>query len=86
MIHGHHYKGYDHPLEVLWICIYCHNELESDSRRRFGSDNYNSKLSDNEVESIRQMLEAGIRKQVIANNFQISLRTVYSILNGEVYA
>lgn len=26
-LHGHHHKGYDHPLEVQWVCIPCHHVI-----------------------------------------------------------
>lgn len=24
-LHAHHYKGYDHPMEVVWLCVPCHH-------------------------------------------------------------
>lgn len=27
-LEAHHYKGYDHPLKVIWLCTSCHRALE----------------------------------------------------------
>ena|ERR1044071_5333977 len=27
-LHGHHYKGYDHPLDVQWLCALCHVKID----------------------------------------------------------
>jgi rubrerythrin len=38
-IDGHHHKGYDHPLEVLWLCRQCHSDQHPrklDPTRRYG--------------------------------------------------
>ena len=32
MLHGHHAKGYDRPLDVEWLCIKCHNAEDRDAR------------------------------------------------------
>ncbi len=29
-IEGHHYKGYEFPLEVLWLCISCHRKAHGE--------------------------------------------------------
>lgn len=29
-LEAHHYKGYDHPLEVKWLCTSCHKLIEKD--------------------------------------------------------
>ena len=26
-LHAHHYNGYDHPLDVMWLCQRCHLEV-----------------------------------------------------------
>lgn len=28
---AHHHKGYDHPLDVLWLCQPCHQRLENEN-------------------------------------------------------
>lgn len=28
LLHGHHFKGYEFPLEVEWLCVHCHNEAD----------------------------------------------------------
>lgn len=25
-IHGHHHKGYEHSLDVVWLCLCCHQK------------------------------------------------------------
>lgn len=27
IIHGHHWRGYDHPLDVWWVCVACNRAL-----------------------------------------------------------
>jgi len=28
-LHGHHHKGYDNPIQVLWVCPRCHHAVHS---------------------------------------------------------
>jgi len=28
-VHAHHHRGYDHPLEIQWLCKSCHQRMES---------------------------------------------------------
>jgi len=28
-LHGHHYAGYDKPVDVQWLCHWCHHLLEA---------------------------------------------------------
>ena len=32
LLHGHHHKGYDYPLEVIWLCVVCHARLHGEAR------------------------------------------------------
>ncbi len=32
LLHGHHHKGYEHPLEVIWLCVVCHAILHGKER------------------------------------------------------
>ena len=31
-LHGHHHNGYDHPLEVIWLCVVCHARVHGKAR------------------------------------------------------
>jgi hypothetical protein len=34
VIQGHHYKGYDHPLDIQWLCPPCHKDVEGYVKHR----------------------------------------------------
>ena len=34
LIHAHHHKGYDHPLDVVWVCASCHKDIEGYTKRK----------------------------------------------------
>lgn len=31
-LHGHHYRGYDHPYDVFYVCVKCHGEITARER------------------------------------------------------
>jgi predicted DNA-binding protein (UPF0251 family) len=50
--------------------------------RRIGQDHHNAKLTNGEVEMIRQMREDGMTYTEIANKMEIGRRTVRDIVHG----
>jgi hypothetical protein len=52
-IQGHHYLGHDRPLDVKWLCTFCHNAVTPQSPRR-GAKASATKLTDEIVRTIRR--------------------------------
>ncbi len=50
-LHAHHCKGYDHPLDVEWLCPKCHFKIDL---RPSGENNGRTKLTLDQVYEIRR--------------------------------
>lgn len=50
--------------------------------RNFGENNYASKLTENDIRTIRKMGECGFVHQLIADNFKVDRKTISDILHG----
>lgn len=56
LIHGHHHQGYERPLDVQWLCSYCHRKLDPP---RKGSLCKRAKLTEEIVVALRVLHAAG---------------------------
>lgn len=86
LLHGHHHNGYENALDVVWLCITCHNKVDIEVIAKSGSDNSNARFSRDQIAEIRRKREAGEPVKSIASEFDAALKTIYSILNKETYA
>lgn len=97
-IHAHHHD-YSEPFDVQWLCYKCHKKAhpvtEEDKRIKFegakradinGSENPNSKLSDENVREIRKLLEVKFSQERIAEMFGVYQTTISKIKRGISYA
>ncbi len=57
LMHAHHHKGYEHPIDVEWLCVDCHR-AETPCNPLRGELVANSKLSEDIVRVIRTSKES----------------------------
>lgn len=80
-IHAHHYRGYEYPLAVRWLCPSCHFKI--DLRYR-GERNGNAKLTEADVLEIRNRQPLSMK--ALGRKYGVSDRTIKRILVREVWS
>lgn len=82
-IQAHHYKGYDHPLTVEWLCAKCHRVEtplpSAPGGTSNGESNGQAKLLQSQVDEIRSS-PLGCRK--LSRIYSVDKRTIQRIRNG----
>lgn len=90
LIHAHHHKGYECPLDVEWLCVTCH--FEEDPRVN-GEASGRAKLTAAVVAAIRRLHRSGGQSgrgeqdgsaRQLARHYGVSDRTIRRILAGEI--
>jgi len=89
LMHAHHFLGYNHPLEIEWLCITCHF---IEDKRPAKELNGMAKLDCGIVQQIRKRYQPGKNRyynhdsaKSLAREFGVSDRTVGRIIRNEIW-
>lgn len=88
-IHAHHHRGYEHPLDVEWLCPTCHF---SEDHRPAKERNGRAKITMEIAREIRRRHVPGCTwknpansSKALAREFGLCDRTVGSIIRNELW-
>lgn len=89
-IQAHHYKGYDYPLDVQWLCVVCHF---SHDKRANGERQGSARLTADNIREIRRLYVPGKRGPPIKENslpglarkFNVSHVTIDRIIKRKIW-
>jgi hypothetical protein len=76
-IHGHH-KNYSKPLEVIWVCHWCHQSLHEPS-------GFKKRLTEEQVIEIRRLGKTGLNYNQVSKCVGVNRGTVRHILIGDTW-
>lgn len=89
-IHGHHHRGYEFPLDVVWLCPTCHFRKD---KRPSKEMNGNAKIDCETVAAIRANYRPGRgggrwhgasanSMQALADKFGVSKATIHRVVRN----
>lgn len=79
LIHGHHHKGYDYPLDVEWLCVQCHRK---ETPLPEGERSNTARLTDAQAIFIKGSSE---RTDVLAERFGVGISAIKRARAGSTW-
>ena len=90
-IEAHHYRGYEYPLSVQWLCVSCHRGKQTPTYpngRPYvrGEINGAARLTNADVRNIKILLSRKEPFRRLARKFGVDKQTIKRIHRGETWA